>query len=218
MKKYLTFLLVLTALTLLFVACGETENAPSAGQTPLTNAPVETSSVPVEPGETGKTPETGTPETSKETSEETSAETTAETTAETAAETTSPVIGGSDRAKAIVDLARKKIGTAFRLGGVGPDEFDNTGFVYYVCRENGVAIPRRGEDMATYGKAVAKEDILPGDVIILSNEVGGPVGFVGICVGDGKFIACSNPDTPTAELNYNSTYWTPRFISARRVA
>ena len=207
MKKLLTFLSVLTALTLLFVSCKETESSAPSGQTPLTNAPVETSSVPREPVETGKKAETDAPETDS-----------SETSAETAAETSSPVIGGSDRAKTIVDLARKKIGTSFRLGGVGPDEFDNTGFVYYVCRENGVNIPRRGEDMASYGKEVAKEDILPGDVIILANEIGGPVGFVGICVGDGKFIACSNPDVPTAELNYNSNYWTPRFISARRVA
>ena len=70
--------------------------------------------------------------------------------------------------------------------------------------------------MENTGKAVDRGDLEPGDIVVFSNEIGGDAEFVGIYAGDDKFIACSNPDSPTALLSIGN-YWESRFICGRRV-
>ena len=121
-------------------------------------------------------------------------------------------------AEGIVALANKLIGKKYKSGGVGPDTFDNSGFVYYVCRQNGVAMPRMISEMLHYGTEIKSEsDMQPGDVAIFCNEIDGPAAFVGIYVGGGKFIACNNEDTPTKLQTMDIPYWQARFICGRRV-
>ena len=113
-------------------------------------------------------------------------------------------------------LAKKLIGTKFKFGGTGPDEFDNSGFIYYIFKESGVEVPRLARDMHLCGRDVSRADIAPGDILVFANEIGGGAEFVGIYAGDGQFIACNNPDSPT-KLQPIGNYWEARFISARRV-
>ncbi len=120
-------------------------------------------------------------------------------------------------AAAVVSTAEGLIGTAFEYGGVGPEKFDNSGFVFYCFKKNGIEIPRLASGMATAGTEVKREDLKPGDVVVFSNEIGGPAEFVGLYVGEGKFIACNNPEVPTKLQSINS-YWEPRFLSGRRFA
>lgn len=124
----------------------------------------------------------------------------------------------STTAEKIVALAKELIGTEYADGGQGPDTFDNSGFVYYVCKENGVKIPRRSSEIASAGEEVARNSLLPGDIVVFSNEIGGSAGFVGIYVGDDQFIACNNSKTPTKLQNMAVQYWEDRFLSGRRVA
>ena len=56
----------------------------------------------------------------------------------------------------------------FKMGGIGPDEFDNSGFIYYCFKESGVAVPRLTGDLYKAGTAVEKADLKPGDVVFLS--------------------------------------------------
>ncbi len=112
--------------------------------------------------------------------------------------------------------AETLIGTKFRLGGVGPSEFDNSGFIYYIFKEVGVEAPRLATGMATFGKEVKRADIKPGDVLVFANDIGGAPAFEGIFCGDNKFIACCNEDSPTDYQAFGN-YWEQRFISARRI-
>ena len=112
-------------------------------------------------------------------------------------------------------LAEKLIGTEYALGGVGPDKFDNSGFIYYIFKECGVDIPRLTPDIANFGKAVSRADVAPGDILVFSNEIGGGPAFVAIYAGDGNFIACFKPEKPT-QLQPMGDYWDARFITARR--
>ena len=150
--------------------------------------------------------ETAPPETDVETEKETEPETEEQNLPE------SPTGIG----KTALDIAVKLIGAKFKFGGVGPDEFDNSGFIYYIYKEAGMAVPRLAPDMQNVGKSVAKANIEPGDLLVFANEIGGGAEFVGIYAGDGRFIACCNPDSPT-DYQQLGNYWEQRFITARRI-
>ncbi|MBP5617838.1 MAG: C40 family peptidase, partial [Clostridia bacterium] len=70
------------------------------------------------------------------------------------------------KSEAICALAEQLIVTTFRYGAAGPTEFDNSGFVYYCCHQNGVDLPRKTAEMATFGTAVGKDELKRGDVLI----------------------------------------------------
>ena len=123
---------------------------------------------------------------------------------------------GTDTGSKIADLAVSLVGTSFKMGGVGPTEFDNPGFVYYCYRQQGITIPRRAPGMAQAGTEVAKDQLQPGDVVIFSNDIGGEPAFVGIYIGNQQFVACNNPETTTKIQKMNNNYFTSRYITARR--
>ena len=119
-------------------------------------------------------------------------------------------------AAAALKLANELIGTEYKSGGVGPDTFDNSGFVYYIFNKSGYKMPRRIPDMAKEGKEVGRNDLKAGDVLIFSNEIDGDPAFVAICAGNDQFISCNRPEHPTA-LQKFSGYYEQRFICGRRI-
>lgn len=134
----------------------------------------------------------------------------------TTAPSAAPQPGGSATGTAIANLANSLIGTPYKLGGTGPSEFDNPGFVYYCYKQNGITIPRNAAAMAAWGTEIQDNDIEAGDILVFANDIGGDPGFVAVYIGDYKMVACSNPERPTDTLAINVDYWSSRFITARR--
>lgn len=119
-------------------------------------------------------------------------------------------------AAAALKLANELIGTEYKSGGTGPDEFDNSGFVYYIFRQSGYKMPRNIAEMAKEGTEVGRDELKAGDVLIFSNEIDGDAAFVAICAGNDQFISCNRPDSPT-DLHKFSNYYEQRFICGRRI-
>ena len=132
--------------------------------------------------------------------------------------TTLPSIGTSEgnsaTGDAIAQLAVSLIGTPFKNGGSGPDAFDNPGFVTYCYKQNGYTVPRKATAINNYGLDVNPEEIQPGDILVFCNEIGEDAGFVAIYIGDNQFVA--NPNSGTKVHKLNGSYWSQRFLSARR--
>lgn len=124
--------------------------------------------------------------------------------------------GNSETGDAIARLAISLIGTPFSSTGTAPNAFDNPSFVVYCYKQNGYTIPRKATQIIDYGLDVNPEEIQPGDILVFCNDLGGEAGFVGIYIGNNQFVACANPDSGTKQLELNSTYWSQRFLSARR--
>ena len=206
--KIIALLLALIVAAVSLASCGGNEREPEKEE--KTEEAINFEPVDKDTGETET--EEATPDTEKETEEV--AEDTEEVTEDTEEETAPAE--SSDIGPSALKLAEKLIGTKFRLGGVGPDEFDNSGFIYYIFKQSGVEVPRLARDMPAFGKAVARDDIQPGDILVFANEIGGGAEFEGIYAGDGQFIACFNPDKPTQQAPIGN-YWEARFITARRV-
>lgn len=151
------------------------------------------------------------------TTEPTTVPTTEATTApteETTLPTTEPVV--SSLGEKVAALAREQIGTAYVHGGTSPEGFDTSGLVYFCFKENGITLPRTIDGQVARGQEIRREDLLPGDVVFFWNENEGEAEYVGIYVGDGKFVAARNPEKPTGEMDLNGSYFSPRFVTARR--
>ncbi len=124
--------------------------------------------------------------------------------------------GNSETGDAIAKLAISLIGTPFASNGSAPNAFDNPSFVVYCYKQNGYTVPRKATQIIDYGLDVNPEEIQPGDILVFCNTLGGEAGFVGIYIGNNQFVASTNPDKGTQAHQLNSSYWSQRFLSARR--
>ncbi len=119
-----------------------------------------------------------------------------------------------NEAEGIVATANSLIGVPFLENGSDPDGFDNSGFIYYVLRENGyITCPRQTEAQSRMGSRLDYDGIKEGDLVFFSNEEGsGEANFGGIYVGDGKMIACLMPGTLVREVDITTDYYRTNFF------
>lgn len=118
-----------------------------------------------------------------------------------------------DMAHSIMATARSLIGIDFADGGDHPDNgFDNSGFIYYVLRENGyITCPRGVEAQSEMGAALGYEELRAGDLAYFYDEEMKAVQFGGIYCGDGIMIACLMPGTQVKEINIATNYYKQHF-------
>ena len=72
---------------------------------------------------------------------------------------------------AVVDSARKYLGTPYVWGGTSPSGFDCSGFVQYVLAENGKSVPRTTQEQFAGGQAVDKSNLQAGDLVFYNGKV-----------------------------------------------
>ncbi|HBM31456.1 MAG TPA: hypothetical protein DD784_05700 [Ruminococcaceae bacterium] len=113
----------------------------------------------------------------------------------------------------VVTSAASLIGTDFVDGGETPEQgFDNSGFIYYVLRENGyITCPRGVSKQSEMGQEISYEKLRRGDLVFFS-ESGTVAEFGGIYAGDGKMIACLMPGTKVKEVDITTGYYTKNFF------
>ncbi len=113
----------------------------------------------------------------------------------------------------IMDIYKKYEGTPYLYGGVGPDNFDCSGFVYRVYLEAyGMELPRSTSLLFRYG--THQEVPRYGDLVFFSPTE--DYDHVGIYVGEGNFIHSSS-SKGVMTSNLNEEYWKDSFREFRRV-
>ena len=119
----------------------------------------------------------------------------------------------------IVQTARALIGIEFTNGGSSPSEgFDNSGFIYYVLRENGYVNSPRGlqEQSAMGNKIDSITELRAGDLVFFS-ENSERAQFGGIYVGDGVMVSCRMEGETVNEFNIMVNYYIDNFFVGVRV-
>lgn len=119
---------------------------------------------------------------------------------------------------AILQHAREQLGKPFMMGKDGPDSYDVSGLVYDCGRQAGVDAPRTVNEQVIFGTAVAREDILPGDVVFFWSDNPEKVDYCGIYSGNGKFIYSSSSKNEVIERNLTDSYYEEHLFSVRRYA
>jgi cell wall-associated NlpC family hydrolase len=118
---------------------------------------------------------------------------------------------------ALVGTALELRGVPYRNGGSEPTRgFDCSGFTQYVFAQYGIALPREVREQFNAGKKISADDLAPGDLIFFSTTEPGP-SHVGIAVGGDEFVHAPSSTGVVRVEHFSSSYWSPRFLGARRV-
>lgn len=121
---------------------------------------------------------------------------------------------------AITGTALSLRGAPYRNGGRDPSGFDCSGFVWYVFDQHGVHLPRTVTELFQTGAPVDTRDLRPGDLVFFDTGSGGSGGgasHVGISIGGDEFVHAPSTTGVVRVERLASTYWSPRFLQARRV-
>ena len=119
----------------------------------------------------------------------------------------------------MLDTALSYLGVPYRLGGASPRTgFDCSGLVSHVFRQTfGLSLPRTAREIARNGAAVARGDLLPGELVFF-NTRGFLNSHVGIYLGDSKFVHAPNARGRVRIDDMDNTYYRTRFNGARRMS
>lgn len=120
---------------------------------------------------------------------------------------------GSD----IVKTGEQFIGKPYLYGAPIGDvnAFDCSSFTAIVFKNNGIALPRTSSAQSKVGTLVQKNDLQTGDLVFFDTDFNGSIDHVGIYIGAGQMINAIISGVGIS--NVNSTYWAPRYVTARRV-
>lgn len=92
----------------------------------------------------------------------------------------------------IVETAQSKLGCPYKWGAKGPNEFDCSGFVYWVYGQKGIQVPGSTSGYKSYvgsSNEIDWSQVQPGDILIIfDNERTIGIGHAGIYLGDDKYI------------------------------
>jgi cell wall-associated NlpC family hydrolase len=92
----------------------------------------------------------------------------------------------------IIILAKSKIGDSYEPAKAGPDHFDCSGFVYYVFKKNGIAIPRSSLTQSQSGDKLKRDELKKGDILFFDTHDRQHINHSGIYLGNGEFIHSSS--------------------------
>ncbi len=115
-------------------------------------------------------------------------------------------------ASALVENAMHYVGTPYVWGGAQPGGFDCSGFIYYLYRQMGIAIPRTADVQFAAGRTVVG-DPLPGDLVFFQTYDYG-ASHVGLYLGGGRFVNSIGQNVHVA--SFDSNYFRSRYLGARR--
>ncbi len=125
----------------------------------------------------------------------------------------------SETYSAVVQSAKKYLGTPYRSGGTTANGMDCSGLVITSFKENGIDVPRVSRDQAAAGKSISMKNAKVGDLIFF-NTSGKGISHVGIIErienSEIFFIHSSSSKGVTVSSLENS-YWKPRFVKIVRI-
>jgi cell wall-associated NlpC family hydrolase len=123
------------------------------------------------------------------------------------------------KSQRIIELAKKELGKRYVWGATGKNAFDCSGLTSYVCKLNGIKLPRRAIEQSKVGLYVPRDQLQPGDLVFFdtSKQRRGYVNHVGIYIGNGKFIHASSAKKKVIITSLDKPFYKSRYKGARRV-
>ncbi|MEU5263685.1 NlpC/P60 family protein [Amycolatopsis sp. NPDC021455] len=92
-------------------------------------------------------------------------------------------------AQTALNAALSKLGAAYKYGATGPTVFDCSGLMLWAYGQAGITLPRTSREQSTFGAAVPRDQLEPGDLVFYYS----PVSHVGMYIGNGQMVHA--PDT-----------------------
>jgi cell wall-associated NlpC family hydrolase len=128
---------------------------------------------------------------------------------------TSGTLPASD-GSSITSTALSLRGTPYRDGGSDPRGFDCSGFVEYVFGRHGINVPRTVDELYRAGTPVERDAVHAGDLLFFSTTAPGAT-HVGMAIGGDEFVHAPSAAGVVRVERFSGSYWSPRFVGARRL-
>jgi len=115
--------------------------------------------------------------------------------------------------------AKKYLGGKYVWGGTNPKGFDCSGYVQYIYKKEGIAIPRTAYEQSKVGKEVSRYDLKKGDLLffLTDKKRGIPITHVGMYIGDGKFIHAASKRLGIIITSLEKSRYRSLFVKATRI-
>jgi cell wall-associated NlpC family hydrolase len=107
-------------------------------------------------------------------------------------------------------------GVPYRNGGSDPSGFDCSGLVQWVFAQNGRALPREVREQILVGREVDTDEVRAGDLLFFDTSSRG-ASHVGIALDRETFVHAPSSNGVVRVERYTSSYWSRRYVGARRV-
>jgi cell wall-associated NlpC family hydrolase len=120
-----------------------------------------------------------------------------------------PATNSSKGEKALA-FARKQLGKPYRFGATGPNAYDCSGLTGAAWRAAGVSLSRTSQSQFHDGRAVAKSDLQPGDLVFFYSSTA--PSHVALYAGNGMVIHAPHPGS---SVKYIKMKYMP-YTGARR--
>jgi len=117
---------------------------------------------------------------------------------------------------ALTGTALSLRGIPYRNGGTDPHGFDCSGFTQYVFAQYGISIPREVREQFRVGTTVEPDRLVAGDLLFFATTDPG-ASHVGISIGGDEFVHAPSSTGVVRVEHLGSSYWSPRFLGARRI-
>ena len=112
-------------------------------------------------------------------------------------------------------MVKKLQGSPYVWAEEGPNNFDCSGFTYYMYGSMGIEIPRVAREQAKVGKRISAKDLQYGDLIFFATSSRkNKITHVGMYLGDGWFTHAS---TKKHEVIYSNLFTSPYYKKRLRV-
>lgn len=125
---------------------------------------------------------------------------------------------GTSSAQKIACYAEQFAGVRYVHGGSSPSGFDCSGLTKYVYSKFGVDLAHSAVTQSHTGKSVSRSNLQAGDLVFFDTNGGhNSVSHVGMYIGNGKFISAETGHVYKVTIrSLNDSYWSPKFMCARR--
>jgi cell wall-associated NlpC family hydrolase len=117
---------------------------------------------------------------------------------------------------AVTSTALSLRGAPYRNGGTDPKGFDCSGFTQYVFAQHGILLPREVRDQYRLGASVDPDQLVAGDLLFFATTDPG-ASHVAIAIGGDEFVHAPSSTGVVRVEHLGSSYWSPRFLGAKRV-
>ena len=107
-------------------------------------------------------------------------------------------------------------GVPYRNGGSDPNGFDCSGLVQWAFARNGRALPREAKEQYLVGREIDRDEVKAGDLLFFDTGTNS-ASHVGIALDAESFVHAPRSNGVVRVERYTSTYWSRRYLGARRV-
>ena len=123
-----------------------------------------------------------------------------------------------DFQQGMVNQALSYRGRPYVFGSASPSRgFDCSGLIYFLLRQRGYNPPRTAAGYRSYGTAVARKDLKPGDLLLFANTYKRGISHIGIYIGNNNFVHAASTSQGVRTDSLATSYFAKKYYSARRV-